>query len=88
MTGGFSSPDRGDGVQDASSDAIEGTGAEHPFSVLSGALEGSADDRPQGGHGNGIDTTISIAKPASEEGPEERAGEVVHCDLEPHSLGK
>ena len=86
MAGGFSGPDRGDGIQNSSSDTIECPSAKHPFSVLGGALEGSADDRPQGGHGNGLDSTISIAEPASEEGPEEGAGEIVHCDLEPHML--
>ena len=86
MTGGFSSPDRSDGVQGSCSDTVESTGAKHPFGVLGGALKSSADDRPQGGHGDGLDTTISIAEPASKEGPEEGAGKVVHCDLESHML--
>ena len=34
VTGGFSGPDGGDSVQDAGSDTVEGTGAEHPIGVL------------------------------------------------------
>lgn len=84
VAGGFGGPDGGDGVQNAGSDAVQGTGAKHPFCVLGGTLEGRADDSPQGGYGDGLDTTISIAKPASEESAKEGAGEVVHCDLASH----
>ena len=81
VAGGLRGPDRSDGVQDASSNAVQDTGAKHPVGVLGGALEGGADDSPYGGDGNGLDTTISITEPPSQEGAEECAGEVVDCDL-------
>ena len=82
VAGGFGGPDGGNGVQDASSDAVEDTGAKHPLGVLGGALEGGADDSPDGSYGDGLDTTVPIAEPAAEESAEESAGEIVHCNLE------
>ena len=82
VAGGFGGPDGSDGVEDAGSDTVQDAGAEHPLGVLSGALQGGADDGPQGSYGYGLDTTVSIAEPASEECAEEGAGEVVDCDLE------
>ena len=82
VAGGFGGPDGGDGVQDAGSDTIEDTGAKHPVGVLGGALEGGADYSPDGGYGDGLDTTVSIAEPASEKGAEEGAGKIVDGDLE------
>ena len=68
VAGSLGGPDGGDGVQDACSDTVQGTGAEHPFGVLGGALKSGADNSPQGGYGDGLDTTVSIAKPSAEEG--------------------
>ena len=48
-------------------------------------MEGGADDSPYGSYGDGLDTTVSIAEPASKKGTEESARKVVHCDLEPHT---
>ncbi len=81
VTGCFGGPDWGDGVENTGSDAVEGTGAEHPLGVLGGALERGADNSPQSGYSYGLYTTVSITKPTSEECTEEGAGEVVHCDL-------
>lgn len=81
VAGGFGGPDRGDGVQDAGSDTVQDTGAKHPLGVLGRALESGSSDSPNGGYGDGLNTTISIAKPASEESAEEGAGKIVHRNL-------
>lgn len=88
VAGGFGGPDGSDGVQNASSDTVKDTGAEHPIGVLGGALEGGADDSPQGSHGDSLNTTISITEPAPKEGAEKGARKVVHCDLESHMSEK
>ena len=82
VASGFGGPDGGDGVEDAGADAVEGTGAEHPFGVLGGALKSGTDDGPQGGYGDGLDSTIAVTKPASKEGAKESSGKVVHGNLE------
>lgn len=46
VAGGFGGPDRGDGIKNAGPDTVEGPGAEHPFSVLGGALESGTNDGP------------------------------------------
>ena len=84
VAGGFGRPDGSDGVQNARPDPVEDTGAKHPLGVLGGALEGGADDSPQGSHGDRLNPTISITEPASQEGAEKGARKVVHCDLESH----
>ena len=73
VAGGFSGPDGGDGVKDAGSDAVQDTSAEHPLGILGRTLESGADDGPDGGDRDGLDTAISIAKPSAEEGTEECA---------------
>ena len=88
MAGGFRGPDWSDGVQDTSSDAVQDTRAKHPFGILGGALEGGADDSPQGGYGNGQNTTISITEPTPQESAEEGAGKIIHSDLETPIAGK
>ena len=53
VAGGFGGPDRGYGVEDTGSNTVQDTSAKHPLSILGGALEGSTDDSPDGGYGNG-----------------------------------
>ena len=65
VASGFGGPDRGYGVQDTSSNTVQDTSAKHPLGVLGGALKGGADDGPDGGYGNGQDTTVPIAEPTS-----------------------
>lgn len=88
VAGGFGGPDGGNGVEDAGSDAVQDTGAKHPVGVLGGALEGGADYSPYGGYGDGLDTTVSIAEPASEKGAEEGTGEIVNGDLKSQMADK
>ena len=65
VASGLGGPDGGYGVQNTGSNTVQDTSAKHPVGVLGGALKGGADDSPDGGYGNGQDTTVSIAEPTS-----------------------
>lgn len=44
--------------------AVELT-AKHPICILSRTLESSTDDSPNTGEGDGLDTSVFVAKPAA-----------------------
>ena len=63
----LSSPDRNDSVKHSCTPTIDETGTDHPDVILSRSLQGSSDDSPASSETDGLNTTISITKPTTNE---------------------
>lgn len=80
MTRRLGSPDRRNRIQNPRTYPVENPSAKHPVGVHSGALEGGADDGPEGGEGDGEDAAVAVPEPAAPDRADQGAREVVDGD--------
>ena len=80
MLCGFSGPDWNDGVEDTRSATVDETGEDHPGRILSSGLEGCSEDTPDGAKSNGLDTSVLVTSPSSDE-TADKSTEIVNGDL-------
>ena len=79
VLGRLSGPDRNNSVKHSCTPTIDETSADHPSVILSRSLQSSSDDSPAGAKTDGLDTTISITKPTTDETADEST-EIVDGD--------
>ena len=67
MFSSLGSPDRNNGVEDTSAEAVDETSADHPIGIHSRALESSTDDSPSSTKRDGLYAAIFVTEPTTNE---------------------